>query len=69
MVHYKWQMERSRGKRITRRDDYDIALVRLDYPAIDEDNGIFCFFSRNLLVLGNVLLYLPVSVSLRKTAL
>ena len=39
VVHYKWQMERTRGRKTLRRDDYDIALVRLDYPAIDQENG------------------------------
>ena len=39
MVHYKWQMERTLGRKTLRRDDYDIALVRLDYPAIDQENG------------------------------
>ena len=39
VIHYKWQMKKTSGKRTTVRHDYDIALVRLDYPAIDELSG------------------------------
>ena len=39
LVHYKWHPEKTHGKKLTRREDYDIALVRLDYPAIDELSG------------------------------
>ena len=34
-AHYKWHLEKTRGKKKTQRKDYDIALVRLDYPAVD----------------------------------
>ena len=32
-------MERKDGKTIFLRKDYDIALLRIDYPAVDEVNG------------------------------
>ena len=32
VVHYKWQLKK----------DYNIALVRLDYPAMDELSGKSC---------------------------
>ena len=37
--HYKWHLVKTDGKKKTQRKDYDIALVRLDYPAIDELSG------------------------------
>ena len=33
--HYKWNLVKTDGKKKTQRKDYDIALVRLDYPAVD----------------------------------
>ena len=45
MIHYKWHLTKTSGKKTTRRNDYDIALVRLDYPAIDELSGKSTFTS------------------------
>ena len=39
MLHYKYDLERTRGGKTTYRTDYDIALLRIDYPAVDERNG------------------------------
>ena len=46
VLHYKWHLVKTHGKKKTRREDYDIALVRLDYPAIDEFSGKSPFFFR-----------------------
>ena len=35
-VHFKWGLDE---KTMIRRVDYDIALVRLDYPAVDKFSG------------------------------
>ena len=37
MIHYKWKTEIKGWMKA--RPDYDIALVRLDYPAIDKFSG------------------------------
>ena len=39
VIHYKYKTERKEGKTIFERKDYDIALLRIDYPAVDEVNG------------------------------
>ena len=39
------------GRTKTIRKDYDIALIRLDYPIIDENSGDQCIIpSRDLMV-------------------
>ena len=45
VVHYKYMMRRTRGRKVTVRKDYDIALLRIDYPVMDDENGtIFSLF-------------------------
>ena len=39
VIHYKYKMRRTRGNRITERKDYDIALLRIEYPVMDEKSG------------------------------
>ena len=39
VIHYKYKMVKNRGRRTTIRTDYDIALLRIDYPAVDKGNG------------------------------
>ena len=39
VIHYKYNMMRRRGGITHQRTDYDIALIRIDYPAVDEGNG------------------------------
>ena len=38
-IHYKYNTTRRRGRTTTVRTDYDIALLRIDYPVIDEESG------------------------------
>merc|ERR1719450_532756 len=40
IVHYKYNETRITPKKITKRKDYDIALIRIDYPVIDDDSGM-----------------------------
>ena len=44
IIHYKYKSTKigKKGKK-KRRVDYDIALIRLDYPVIDEKSGEFVF--------------------------
>ena len=39
IIHYKYNSEEIVGNTRTIRKDYDIALIRLDYPIIDEMSG------------------------------
>ena len=39
VIHYKYNTTRRRGRTTTVRTDYDIALLRIDYPVIDEESG------------------------------
>lgn len=39
VIHFKYNMKRRRGEKTTYRADYDIALLRIDYPAVDDGNG------------------------------
>ena len=39
VIHYKYNMMRRRGRITTQRKDYDIALIRIDYPAVDLASG------------------------------
>ena len=40
IVHYKFMLTTKRGRISYMRKDYDIALLRVDYPIIDEDHGL-----------------------------
>ena len=40
VIHYKYKQRRTRGRTTMVRTDYDIALVRVDYPAVDEESGM-----------------------------
>ena len=44
VIHYKYNTTRRRGRTTTVRTDYDIALLRIDYPVIDEESGKKTFF-------------------------
>ena len=39
IIHKKYDMQRKNGTFIYYRKDYDIALVRLDYPVADKRTG------------------------------
>ena len=39
VLHSKYNKTRKRGKITTYREDYDVALLRIEYPAVDEANG------------------------------
>ena len=40
VLHYKHDKRKTRqGRKTTYRTDYDIALLRIDYPVVDERNG------------------------------
>ena len=39
VIHYKYNKRRRRGRITTQRKDYDIALIRIDYPAVDLGSG------------------------------
>ena len=40
IVHYKYMLKTKRGRVRYLRKDYDIALLRVDYPIIDENHGL-----------------------------
>ena len=40
IVHYKFMWKTKRGRVSYLRKDYDIALLRVDYPIIDDYNGL-----------------------------
>ena len=42
IIHYKYETTKVVGRSKTVRKDYDIALIRLDYPIIDEKSGDNC---------------------------
>ena len=39
IIHYKYNSSKTVRGKIKIRKDYDIALIRLDYPIIDEESG------------------------------
>ena len=43
IIHYKYNSSKTVRGKIKIRKDYDIALIRLDYPVIDEEFGEFVF--------------------------
>ena len=47
IVHYKYNETRITPKKITKRKDYDIALIRIDYPVIDDDSGNYNYSDHN----------------------
>ena len=40
IVHYKFMLTTKRGRISYMRKDYDIALLRVDYPVIDDQHGL-----------------------------
>ena len=43
IIHHKYKSTKIVKGKKKRRVDYDIALIRLDYPVIDEKSGEFVF--------------------------
>ena len=39
IIHYKYNSSKNVKGTIKIRKDYDIALIRIDYPIIDEESG------------------------------
>ena len=40
IIHYKFMWKKKRGRVSYMRKDYDIALLRVDYPIIDDHHGL-----------------------------
>ena len=43
IIHHKYKSTKIVKGKKKKRYDYDIALIRLDYPVIDEEFGEFVF--------------------------
>ena len=43
IIHHKYKSTKIVKGKKKKRYDYDIALIRLDYPVIDEKSGEFVF--------------------------
>ena len=53
IIHYKYNSSKTVRGKIKIRKDYDIALIRLDYPIIDEESGE-CVFILIAIVKNNI---------------
>ena len=60
IIHYKYKIKKIVRGTTKIRKDYDIALIRLDYPVIDEESGKFVFI---LFVIVKNVIYRNVSFS------
>ena len=56
IIHYKYNSSKTVRGKIKIRKDYDIALIRLDYPIIDEESGecVFILIS----IVKNIIIYI-----------